>query len=90
LGLTNIGNKTKPLKYSEKKKKLFCTNLEQMFNRTTTGLNAQPRACPPRWPDLTLMDFFLWGHIKAMIYTLPLHSEEDVTDRIVQAATIRQ
>jgi hypothetical protein len=37
------------------------------------------------------MDFFLWGHIKALIYTLPFDSEEDLTARIVEAAaTIRQ
>jgi len=61
-----------------------------MFKRTATGLNTQPMACPPRWPDLTLMDFFLWGHIKALIYTSSLDSEEGITVRIVQAAAIRQ
>ena len=35
-------------------------------------------AWPPRSPDLTTMDFFLWGHIKALIYTSPVDSEEDL------------
>jgi len=90
LGLTNAGNQAKPLKYSEKKV-VFCTNLEQMFKRTATGLDTQPRAWPPRWPDLTSMDFFLWGHIKVLIYTSPVDPEGDIIVCIVEAApTIRQ
>jgi len=46
---------------------------------------------PPREPDLTSVDFFLWGHIKALIYTSPVDSEEDLIACIVEAeATIRQ
>ena len=37
------------------------------------------------------MDFFLWGHIKALIYTLPFDSEEDLSAGTIKAAaTIRQ
>jgi len=37
------------------------------------------------------MDLFLWGHIKTLIYTSPVDSEEDLIARIVElAATIRQ
>jgi hypothetical protein len=43
-------------------------------------------AWPPRSPDITPLDFFLWGHIKALIYILPADSEEDLIDRIVEAA----
>jgi len=32
------------------------------------------------------MDFFLWGHIKALIYMLPVDSEEDLIAHIVEAA----
>jgi len=46
---------------------------------------------PPRLPDLTPMEFLLWGHIKALIYMLPVDSEEDLIAHIVEAAaTIRQ
>ena len=34
---SKVGNQAKPLKYSEKK--IFCTSLEQMFERTATDLN---------------------------------------------------
>jgi hypothetical protein len=45
----------------------------------------------PRSPDLTPMDFFLLGHIKALIYMLPVDSEEHLMARIIKAAaTIRQ
>jgi len=37
------------------------------------------------------MDFFLWGHIKALIYMLPVDSEEDLIAHTIEAAaTIRQ
>jgi len=48
-------------------------------------------AWPPRSPDLTPMDFFLWGHIKALFYMLPVDFEEDLSAHIIEAAgTIRQ
>ena len=48
-------------------------------------------AWPPRSPDFAPKDFFLWSHIKALIYTSPVDSEEEVTVRIVEvAATLRQ
>jgi len=46
----------------------------------------RPMAWPPKSPDLTPMDFFLWGHIKALIYMLPVDSEEDLIAHIVEAA----
>jgi hypothetical protein len=37
------------------------------------------------------MEIFLWGHIESLIYTSPIHSEEDLIARIVEAAaTIMQ
>jgi hypothetical protein len=32
------------------------------------------------------MDCFLWGHIKALIYTSPVDSEDDLVARIAEAA----
>jgi hypothetical protein len=55
------------------------------------GRGAAAMAWPSRSPDLTPMDFFLWGHIKALIYTSPVDSEGNLSSRIVQVApTIRQ
>ncbi len=36
-----------------------------------------PISWPPRSPDLTPCDFFLWGHIKSKIYSKPVESGED-------------
>ena len=48
-------------------------------------------AWPPRSPDLTPLDFFLLGHTKALIYMLPVDSEEALTAHVIKAAaTIRQ
>ena len=42
-------------------------------------------------PDLTPLNFFLWGHIKTLIYTSPSDSEVDLIARIVEAAaTLKQ
>jgi transposase len=40
---------------------------------------------PARSPDLTPMDFFLWGHIKSIIYKTPVENIEDLRNRIVEA-----
>lgn len=40
---------------------------------------------PARSPDLTPMDFFLWGHIKSIIYKTPVQNVEDLRNRIVEA-----
>ena len=47
-----------------------------------------PVAWPTRSPDLTPMDFFLCGHIKNLILTSPVDSENDLIARIVKAASI--
>jgi len=41
---------------------------------------------PSRSPDLTPLDYFLWGYIKALINTSPVDSEDDLIARIVEAA----
>jgi hypothetical protein len=44
-----------------------------------------------RSPDLTLMEFFLCGHIKNLIFTSPVDSEDDLIARTFKAAaTITQ
>jgi hypothetical protein len=43
---------------------------------------------PPRSPDLTPYDFFLWGHIKDLIYVSPLPRDiDELKRRISEAAT---
>ncbi|GBM75183.1 hypothetical protein AVEN_99576-1 [Araneus ventricosus] len=34
--------------------------------------------CPPRSPDLTAMDFFLWGYLKQQVYATPPPTLQDL------------
>jgi hypothetical protein len=43
------------------------------------------RHWPARSPDLNPLDFFLWGHVKNVIYNRPMHKEEDLRNRLQEA-----
>jgi len=43
-----------------------------------------PIEWPARSPDLTPMDFFLWGHLKSVVYKTPPADLQDLRNRIVQ------
>ena len=45
-----------------------------------------PIAWPARSPDLILLDYYLWGHMKPLIYETPLASKEDLLARVMAAA----
>lgn len=45
-----------------------------------------PITWPARSPDLSPLDYFLWGTMKDLIYTTPVESEEDLVGRIAVAA----
>ncbi|GBM31958.1 hypothetical protein AVEN_74255-1 [Araneus ventricosus] len=40
---------------------------------------------PPRSPDLTPLDFFLWGHMKGQVYATPPPTLKDLRQRITDA-----
>lgn len=40
---------------------------------------------PPRSPDLTTCDFFLWGFIKSKVYETSPTTPDDMRQRIVRA-----
>lgn len=44
-----------------------------------------PVAWPPRSPDLTPPDFFLWGYLKNIVYSTVPTTPEDLKERIRQA-----
>ena len=44
-----------------------------------------PTARPPRSPDLTSLDFFLWSHVKSEVYSVPIESINHLKSRIRQA-----
>jgi hypothetical protein len=48
-----------------------------------------PRNWPARSPDLNPLDFFLWGHVKNVVYKQPIYTEEQLRGCIQEAfATI--
>lgn len=45
-----------------------------------------PVSWPPRSPDLTPLDFYVWGHMKQLVYSTPVRDAMDLVARIVEAA----
>ncbi|KAJ4435026.1 hypothetical protein ANN_23599 [Periplaneta americana] len=42
-----------------------------------------PIAWPPRSPDVNPLDFYLWGHLKSLVYSSPVPDLESLRNRIV-------
>lgn len=62
-------------------------HLSQRFPNRWIGRGG-PVPWPARSPDLTPMDFYLWGHMKDAVYSTPVESEEALVGRIVAAAGV--
>ena len=49
-----------------------------------------PIPWPPRSPDLNPLDFYLWGHLKALVYRTPIQDVQSLRARIMAGCeTIR-
>jgi hypothetical protein len=49
-----------------------------------------PTARPTRSPDLNPLDFYMWKHLKFLVYAAPIDNKEALHNRIVEACqTIR-
>lgn len=58
------------------------THLNRTFPNRWIGIRSPLFEWPPRSPDMTPMDYFLWGYLKDQIYlTLP-RTREELIDRI--------
>lgn len=55
--------------------------LNQMFDDHWIGPNG-PCRWPPRSPDLTPLDFYLWGRIKDEVYVRPVQTREELLNRV--------
>ena len=42
-----------------------------------------PVGWPARSPDLNPLDFFLWGHLKSLVYKTPVETNEDLLARVL-------
>lgn len=58
--------------------------LNQRFQGRWIGRGG-PMAWPARSPDLTPLDFFLWGYIKSLVYQEPPTTPENMQERITRA-----
>ena len=47
-----------------------------------------PVQWPPRSPDLTPMDFFIWEEMKCLVYEIPIDTPEELVARVAEAAAI--
>lgn len=66
------------------------SHLNRSFPHRWIG-RGEPVPWPPRSPDLSSLDFFLWGAIKCVVYRDPVESEMDLVARLVcAAATIKE
>jgi hypothetical protein len=59
--------------------------LDNHFNGRWVGRRG-PVQWPARSPDLNPLDFYFWGHIKQLVYAEEIHNEEQLQERIMNAA----
>ncbi|KAJ8935767.1 hypothetical protein NQ318_000240 [Aromia moschata] len=62
-----------------------CNWLNSEFNEHWIGRDG-PILWPPRSPDLTILDFHLWGRLKQMVYREPLENDEEQLKTRIQNA----
>jgi len=70
-----------PPHYTIRKREL----LNELFSNRWLGQGG-PVAWPPRSPDLTPLDYYLWGHMKTLVYETKVDSRAALRRRIFAAA----
>ena len=64
--------------------------LNETFPNRWVGRNG-PTPWPPRSPDITPLDFFLWGYVKDRVYRTPVRDVETLQSRIIEVlATVNE
>lgn len=58
--------------------------LQRRFGENVISTNG-PVRWPPRSPDLTPLDFFVWGHLKNIVYATAVTTREDLELRVRRA-----
>lgn len=62
--------------------------LNQHFPQRWMGRGSANMPWPPRSPDITPCDFFLWGFVKSKVFTTPIADIPELKERIQQAFTL--
>ena len=60
-------------------------HLDKTFPNRWIGRGG-PHPWPARSPDLTPLDFYLWGHMKSIVYKEKSNSKEELLRRIMEAS----
>ena len=60
--------------------------LDQKFPDAWIG-RCGPVEWPPGSPDLSPLDFYLWGHLKAVVYQVKIRDINHLKERITNAIT---
>ena len=55
--------------------------MNEIFDEKWIG-RGSPVACPPRSPDLTSPDYFLWGFVKERVMAVAPTTPDDMKERI--------
>ena len=58
--------------------------LNRVYSRKWIGRGG-PVAWPARSPNLTPLDFFLWGHVKSIMYIYPVNTRQELIERMFTA-----
>lgn len=61
-------------------------HLDREFPNRWIGRASPAIQWPPRSPDLTPLDFYLWGTLKNMVYSKPIRSREQLVEKVMEAA----
>ena len=59
--------------------------LDRTFNQRWIGRRESATEFPPRSPDLTSLDFYLWGTLKNTVYATKPQTLEELRDQIEHA-----
>ncbi|KYN28572.1 hypothetical protein ALC57_02013 [Trachymyrmex cornetzi] len=62
------------------------TILNQRFPNRWIGIHSTLQEWPPRSPDLTPMDFFVWGYIRDQVYDSLPRNRNDLIQKIQTAS----
>lgn len=63
--------------------------LNQTFNGRWIGRRGQV-LWPARSPDLNPLDYFVWGHLKQLVYAVEINNQEQLMEQIINAVESTQ
>lgn len=62
-------------------------HLSEIYPNRWIG-RAGPIAWPPRSPDLNPLDYFLWGYLKHLVYSVPVENVQQLEQRVIECCQV--